>query len=100
MLQRGCYKKSKKIFSYDTNMEMQNTSNKTEVKLMTCQEVAELLRLKVDTIYSYISYKQLPENLYRKLGRKPIFIRDEVISWFLAGAKLEKRQKGKNHEEV
>lgn len=74
---------------------MENNLNKTELELMTCNEVAELLRLKVDTIYSYISYKQLPANLYRKLGRKPIFIKENVISWFLNGAALKPRHKRK-----
>jgi len=63
--------------------------------LMNCSEVAELLRVKVGTIYSWISYKQLEQDLYRKLGRKPIFIKENVMSWFLAGAKLKPRPRGK-----
>ena len=64
-----------------------------ELKLMTCAEVAELLRVKIGTVYSWISYKQLESNLYRKLGRKPIFIKENVMSWFLAGAELKPRRK-------
>lgn len=77
---------------YDENMETQNT-NQTELKLMTCHEVADLLKVKLGTIYSWISYKQIPASLYRKLGKKPVFIYDEVITWFLAGATLKKRKR-------
>lgn len=73
-------------------MDRQNT-NKTELKLMTCQEVADLLKVRLGTIYSWISYKQIPASLYRKLGKKPVFIYDEVITWFLAGATLKKRKR-------
>lgn len=77
---------------YDENMEKQKT-NQTELKLMTCQEVADLLKVRLGTIYSWISYKQIPASLYRKLGKKPVFIYDEVITWFLAGAELKKRHR-------
>ncbi|MCM1265943.1 MAG: helix-turn-helix domain-containing protein [Candidatus Gastranaerophilales bacterium] len=58
---------------------------------ITATEMAELFNVKVGTIYSWLSYKQLPADLYRKLGRKPIFIRAKVIEWFMAGAILTKR---------
>ena len=64
---------------------------KDKMNLMTCKEVAELLKVKISTVYSWISYRQIPDNIYRKLGKKPIFIYDEVIKWFLDGAKLKKR---------
>lgn len=74
---------------------------KTELRLMTCKEVAELLKVKIGTIYSWIGYRQIPDNIYRKLGKKPIFIYDEVIKWFLDGAKLKKRPcKGGENGEV
>ncbi|MGN0030625.1 MAG: helix-turn-helix domain-containing protein [Candidatus Gastranaerophilaceae bacterium] len=76
---------------------MNNIKNKNskeqQITLMTCAEVAELLRVKIGTVYSWISYKQLEPNLYRKLGRKPIFIKENVMSWFLAGAELKPRRK-------
>ncbi len=67
-------------------------NNKTEIELMTCKQVADMLKIQVGTIYSWISYKQIPQQIYRKLGRKPIFIRSEVEKWFLAGAELKKRK--------
>ena len=60
--------------------------------VISVKDVAELLQVKPDTIYSWVHYKQIPDNLYRKLGRRPRFIRDEVIKWFLDGAKVTKRQ--------
>lgn len=63
-----------------------------EKDLIDTKTVAELLCVKTETIYSWIHYKQLPEKIYRKLGRKPIFIRQKVLDWFYAGAELKKRQ--------
>ena len=67
--------------------------NKDKLELMNCKQVAKLLQISVKTVYSYIGYKQFPPNLYRKLGKKPIFIYDEVKKWFLAGAELMPRNK-------
>lgn len=74
------------------NIEQNNT---TKLELMTCQQVADMLRVQVGTIYSWISYGQLDKSVYRKLGRKPIFIRSEVEKWFLAGAELKPRKKNR-----
>ena len=62
------------------------------IELMNCNETADFLKVECATIYSWLYYNQLPKNLYRKLGRKPIFIREEVENWFLAGAELKKRK--------
>ena len=59
---------------------------------MDIKSVAELLQVKKATIYSWLYYNQLPKNLYRKLGRKPIFIREELIKWFYNGAEIAKRK--------
>ena len=47
------------------------------LELLTCQQVADFLGVKVDTIY-------------RKLGRKPIFIKSAVEEWILNGAEMVK----------
>ena len=60
------------------------------LELMTCQQVGEFLGVKTETIYIWLCKKQLPQTIYRKLGRKPIFIKSEVEKWFLNGAKMEK----------
>lgn len=61
-----------------------------KLELMNCNEVASFLGVKCDTIYSWMHKKQLPQNIYRKLGRKPIFIKSEVENWFLNGAEMVK----------
>lgn len=68
---------------------------KQNLELMTCEEFANFLGVKLGTIYVWMSKKQLPKNIYRKLGRKPIFIKSQVESWFLAGAVMEGGKNGK-----
>lgn len=63
----------------------------TEKEFINSEDVAKLLCVKIGTVYSWIHYNQLPEKIYRKLGRKLIFIRQEVMDWFYAGAELKKR---------
>ncbi len=74
---------------------MDNETKETfeKLKLMNCQETADMLCIDKKTLYAWMSRKQIPENLYRKLGRKPIFIYDKVLAWFLAGAEVKKRTK-------
>ncbi len=62
------------------------------LKLLNCKEFAELLGVKISTVYVWICKKQLPERIYRKLGRKPIFIQSEVESWILEGAQFIKKE--------
>lgn len=62
------------------------------LELMRCQEFADFLRVKCDTVYVWLCKKKLPQNLYRYMGRTPIFIKSEVEKWFLDGCKmLEKK---------
>lgn len=60
--------------------------------VMDVKAVAELLQVKPKTVYAWIQYKQIPDKLYRKLGRRPRFIYEEVIKWFLDGAVITKRK--------
>ncbi len=80
------------VVSYERDKYM-NITNLQKLNLMSCKQVANLLQISVKTVYSYIGYRQFPPNLYRKLGKKPIFIYDEVEKWFLAGANLNPRPK-------
>lgn len=61
-----------------------------KLELMTCEEFAKFLGVKLGTIYVWLCKKQLPISIYRKLGRKPIFVKSEVEKWFLNGALMEK----------
>ena len=72
----------------------ENTSEQN-LELMTCEEAAKFLGVKLGTIYVWICKKQLPKSIYRKLGRKPIFVKSEVEKWFLAGAVMEGVKNGK-----
>lgn len=68
-------------------------TNAEKLKLMNYSETADFLRVDKKTLYAWVSRKQIPENLYRKIGRKPVFIYNEVLAWFLAGAEIKKRNK-------
>jgi excisionase family DNA binding protein len=76
------------------------TKNQLNIEFLTCQEVADILKVQVGTIYSWISYEQLPTEIFVKLGRKPRFIKERVFNWILNGAELKKRpKKGKQNEQ-
>lgn len=76
------------------------TKNQLNIEFLTCQEVADILKVQVGTIYSWLSYEQLPKDIFVKLGRKPRFIKERVINWILNGAELKKRpKKGKQNEQ-
>ena len=74
----------------DIDNSIQNQFN---IEFLTCQEVADILKVQVGTIYSWISYEQLPKEIFVKLGRKPRFIQERVINWILSGAELKPRRK-------
>ena len=56
------------------------------LELLNCEQVAQMLGVKIGTIYVWICKKQLPQSIYRKLGRKPVFIKSAVEKWILDGA--------------
>ena len=62
-----------------------------DLVLLSVKETAEILKVKEGTIYSWIHYKQLPTDIYRKLGRNVVFIKSELFKWFFVGAQLKKR---------
>lgn len=76
---------------------MENFNNITQkqlnIEFLTCQEFADILKVQIGTIYSWISYGQLPNEIFVKLGRKPRFIKERVINWILSGAELKPRRK-------
>ena len=58
------------------------------LELLNCEQVAQMLGVKIGTIYVWICKKQLPQSIYRKLGRKPVFIKSEIEIWILDGAEM------------
>ena len=63
------------------------------LELLSCEQLASFLGVRVGTVYVWLCKKQLPPRIYRKLGRKPVFIKSAVENWILNGAKLERGNK-------
>lgn len=59
-----------------------------KLEFLNCSQVAELLGIKTSTVYVWICKKQLPQNIYRRLGRKPLFIKSLVENWVMDGAQM------------
>jgi excisionase family DNA binding protein len=53
-------------------------SHRPSPKFLTVQEVAELLRISVRTVYDMVSQRRIP---YRKAGDRTIFDLDEILEW-------------------
>lgn len=47
-------------------------------KFLTVEEVAEMLRIKVRTVYEMVSQNRIP---YRKAGRRTVFLLTEILEW-------------------
>ena len=47
-------------------------------KFLTVEEVAEMLRIKVRTVYEMVSQNRIP---FRKAGRRTVFLLDEILEW-------------------
>jgi len=47
-------------------------------KSLTVEEVAEMLRIKVRTVYEMVSQNRIP---FRKAGRRTVFLLDEILEW-------------------
>ena len=45
---------------------------------LTVEELAEMLRVEVRTVYSWVSQEKVP---FRKAGRRTIFLIDEILEW-------------------
>ena len=56
----------------------QDTANQPRPKFLNVKEVAELLRIKIRTVYEMVSQRRIP---YRKVGDRPIFLLDEILEW-------------------
>ena len=60
----------------------------SNLELLNCKQFADFVGVKCDTVYVWLCKKQLPQTIYRKLGRKPIFIKSAVEEWILNGAEM------------
>jgi excisionase family DNA binding protein len=57
---------------------MIDTRTMIQPRFMTVREAAELLRLAPKTVYSLVSQRRI---LYRKAGRRLLFLESELIEW-------------------
>ena len=60
---------------------MNRTSNAKAMekpRFLTVEELAEMLRVEVRTVYSWVSQEKVP---FRKAGRRTIFLIDEILEW-------------------
>jgi excisionase family DNA binding protein len=47
-------------------------------RFLTVEELAEMLRVEVRTVYSWVSKGRVP---FRKAGRRTVFLLDEILEW-------------------
>ena len=60
---------------------MNRASNAKEMerpRFLTVEELAEMLRVEVRTVYSWVAHEKVP---FRKAGRRTIFLIDEILEW-------------------
>jgi excisionase family DNA binding protein len=57
---------------------MSDTTSTIKPRFMTVLEAAEFLRLAPKTLYSLVSQRRI---LYRKAGRRLLFLESELIEW-------------------
>jgi excisionase family DNA binding protein len=50
----------------------------TVVRLMTVQDVAEMLNVKPSWVYGKVASREIP---HVHVGRYPRFVRDDVLAW-------------------
>jgi excisionase family DNA binding protein len=59
-----------------------------ELRFLTVEDAALLLRVEVGTIRNWVSQEKIP---YRKVGANVLFLLEEVIAWTLPPSRKEKR---------
>jgi excisionase family DNA binding protein len=55
-----------------------NANVEEKPRFLTVEELAEMLRVEVRTVYSWVSQEKVP---FRKAGRRTIFLIDEILEW-------------------
>ena len=58
------------------------------IKFLTVDEVAELLRAEPETIRNWVSQERIP---YRKAGGKVLFLLEEILDWTLPPTRKQSR---------
>jgi len=65
------------------------TTNQNDFELLSIEAMAEMLNSTKKSIYTWLSRKKFPKDIYIKIGRRPMFIKSRVIDWILAGGSSE-----------
>lgn len=60
----------------------------TEVKFLTVEEVATLLRVEPETIRNWVSLNRIP---FRKAGAKTLFLLEEILEWTAPASRKQSR---------
>lgn len=55
-----------------------------EKTFLSVDETASLLKTTRQSIYSKIHRKEFPENVIKRLGRRILFVKEELLSFILA----------------
>lgn len=58
-------------------------NSKIDLKILSVKEFSDLLGVQENSVYKWHCKNELPEKIFRKVGRKLIFIASEVESWIL-----------------
>ncbi len=60
-------------------------SAQNNFELLDIEGMAEMLKSTKKSIYTWLSRKKFPKDIYIKIGRRPMFIKPRVIEWLLSG---------------
>ena len=60
----------------------------TDVKFLTVEETAELLRVEPETIRNWVSQNRIP---FRKAGSKTLFLLEEILDWTVPASRQQSR---------
>ncbi|MFW6311567.1 MAG: helix-turn-helix domain-containing protein [Nanoarchaeota archaeon] len=73
--------------------------HQTSLELLTIEEAAAFLKTTPKSLYVYLCKSgtnggtkrpSIPADLYVKIGRKTLFIKDRLIEWLQNGAQMQK----------
>ncbi len=73
--------------------------NQNQLELLSVEEAAAFLKTTPKSLYVYLcnsgskggkKRERFPQDVYLKIGRKTLFIKDKLEQWLLSGAKMMK----------
>lgn len=61
-----------------------------KLRLKNVEQFARYIGSTTNSVYTRLSRKEFPQDIYVKIGSRPMFIESKVEEWILSGAKLIK----------